>query len=259
MSPWPSIGTGAWRPRCSCAGESVAIPAWTRTGWNWPRAAGACWAVAAGPVRITSWPPGRKVRRSARRALKSEEVAWYATPTGSCQGNQAGCAGSRCGQRSRLRACKSTNGRCPYLTTAWLSSSGALSACLTSWRSAPTDHDWSRSSSTSGPPTEVAWHRAISHQRPALGQRARCVPDRAVNRGKQRSLTDKLIRPPTWEQAGTGGDQDGLLSSRPRQFDFGPGRFPQCAHGHPDALAGRGHGRPEPEVAVALMAGEAAP
>jgi len=40
---------------------------------------------------------------------------------------------------------------------------------------------------------------------------ARCVPDRAVNRGKQRSLTDKLIRPPTWDWAGSGGDQDGLL------------------------------------------------
>src|SRR5262249_58754301 len=35
--------------------------------------------------------------------------------------------------------------------------------------------------------------------------RARCVPDRTVNQGEQRALTDKLTRPPTWEQPGSGG------------------------------------------------------
>ena len=33
--------------------------------------------------------------------------------------------------------------------------------------------------------------------------RARCVPDRAVNGGEQRSLSDTLIRPPTCERAGS--------------------------------------------------------
>src|SRR5258708_9563314 len=47
------------------------------------------------------------------------------------------------------------------------------------------------------------------------------------------------------------------LSSR--QLDVSPGRFPQCAHGHPDALAVLGHGRPEPETAAALVAGESLP
>ena len=39
---------------------------------------------------------------------------------------------------------------------------------------------------------------------------------------------------------------------------FRPGRFPQRAHGHPHALAGRGHWRPEEEAAGALISGEAA-
>src|SRR5262249_2331549 len=42
--------------------------------------------------------------------------------------------------------------------------------------------------------------------------RARYVPDWAVNQGDQRSLPDNLIRAPTWEQAGSGGDRDDLLS-----------------------------------------------
>jgi hypothetical protein len=52
--------------------------------------------------------------------------------------------------------------------------------------------------------------------------RARRVPDRARNRGERRSLPDKLIRPPTWEQAGSGGGPNDLLSSGSRGLDHWP-------------------------------------
>jgi hypothetical protein len=42
--------------------------------------------------------------------------------------------------------------------------------------------------------------------------RARCVPHRAVNGGEQRSLSAKLMQPPTWGQAGSAGDLDDLLN-----------------------------------------------
>src|SRR5215471_10702476 len=41
---------------------------------------------------------------------------------------------------------------------------------------------------------------------------ARCVPDSRVNQGEQRSLPDRPIRSPTWDQAGSAADHDGLLS-----------------------------------------------
>src|SRR5215831_389394 len=47
------------------------------------------------------------------------------------------------------------------------------------------------------PNTEQSPNPAISTAR------ARSVPDWAANQGEQRSLPDKLIRAPTWEQAGS--------------------------------------------------------
>src|SRR5262249_7760099 len=44
--------------------------------------------------------------------------------------------------------------------------------------------------------------------------RARCVPDSRVNQGEQRSLPDRPIRSPTWDNAGSAADHDGLLSRR---------------------------------------------
>jgi hypothetical protein len=42
--------------------------------------------------------------------------------------------------------------------------------------------------------------------------RADHVPDRAANRGEQRSLLDKPIPAPTWDHAGSGGGVDDLLA-----------------------------------------------
>lgn len=47
-----------------------------------------------------------------------------------------------------------------------------------------------------------------------------------------------------------------LVELLSRQLDVSPGRFSQCVHGHPDALAGRRHGQPEPEAAAAFPTGK---
>jgi len=40
----------------------------------------------------------------------------------------------------------------------------------------------------------------MHYLRTAASGRARYVPDSAANQGEQRSLPDKLIRPPTWDR-----------------------------------------------------------
>src|SRR5215469_13199517 len=95
------------------------------------------------------------------------------------------------------------------MTMAWLSSSGALSACLILRRSAPTDHDWGRSSSATGLATEVVWHRAIRRRRPATGQRARYVPYLVSPGGDSRSVVANRAKVP----------QIRVLAGRPRGPD----------------------------------------
>src|SRR5215475_11036508 len=63
MSLWPSTGTGAWRPPCSCAGESVAIPCLdthglelAKSGWRLLGGGGGTgqdYLLAARPQRTT--------------------------------------------------------------------------------------------------------------------------------------------------------------------------------------------------------------
>ena len=134
----------------------------------------------------------------------------------------------------------------------------------------------------------------VGTRRGPAPRRARYVPDRMSNHGQPRSLRRQAVKiPEVTDQQVDNGQRHRLpkliarvLDSQtavlnvlrlrhrhplyvrplcrkslsqdlsPRQLDLGPGRFPQRAHGHPEALAGRVYRRPEPESAAALVAGE---
>jgi hypothetical protein len=65
---------------------------------------------------------------------------------------------------------------------------------------------------TSSPGDLRSWDCGVELQCHTILKKC-CVPDRAVNRGEPRSLTDKLIQPPNWERAGSGGGPDDLLAT----------------------------------------------